>query len=132
MKGIYIYRPSGKEAPLADFIDALDPRLREKIILRLYTLTQTVKPELKEPHFKRFSLERYRELCELRVKSRVLIRIIFYLRPNGDILLLHGFVKRQKRDTMQALEQSLRILDALREHPERAVEYKIKEEEKTT
>ena len=41
---------------------------------------------------------------------------------------MHGFVKRQKRDTMQALEQSIRILDALREHPERAVEYKIKEE----
>ena len=37
-------------------------------------------------------------------------------------------MKRQKRDTMQALEQSIRILDALREHPEHAVEYKIKEE----
>ena len=58
----------------------------------------------------------------------MLIRIIFCMLPNGDILLLHGFVKRQKRDTMQALEQSIRILDALREHQERAVEYKIKEE----
>ena len=58
----------------------------------------------------------------------MLIRIIFYLCPNGGVLLLHGFIKRQKRDTMQALEQSLRILDALREYPERAVEYKIKEE----
>lgn len=56
------------------------------------------------------------------------VRIIFCTLPNGDVLLLHGFVKRQKRDTMQALEQSIRILDALREHPERAVEYKIKEE----
>ena len=56
------------------------------------------------------------------------LRIIFCTLPNGDVLLLHGFVKRQKRDTMQALEQSIRILDALREHPERAVEYKIKEE----
>ena len=50
----------------------------------------------------------------------------------GDILLLHGFIKRQKRDTMQALEQAIRILDALREHPERAVEYKIKEEERAS
>ena len=81
------------------------------------------KPEMKEPHFKRFSLERYRKLCELRVKSKVLIRI------DGDSLLLYAFIKRQKRDTMQALEQSLRILDALREHPERAVEYKVREEE---
>ena len=114
MKGILIYQPTSKSAPLADFIDGLDPRLREKILLRL--------------HFKRFSIERYRDLWELRVKSKVLIRIIFCMLPNGDVLLLHGFVKRQKRDTMQALEQSIRILDALREHPERAVEYKIKEE----
>ena len=132
MKGILIYQPADKIAPVPDFIDGLDPRLREKIIIRLYHLSQSHKPELKEPHFKRFSLERYRDLCELRVKSKILIRIIFCLCPNGDILLLHGFIKRQKRDTMQALEQAIRILDALREHPERAVEYKVKEEEKVS
>lgn len=128
MKGILIYQPPDKTAQLPHFIDGLDPRLREKILLRVYQLSLPQKPELKEPHFKRFSLERYRDLCELRVKSKMLIRIIFYLGPNGGVLLLHGFIKRQKRDTMQALEQSLRILDALREYPERAVEYKIKEE----
>ena len=128
MKGILIYKPLDRPSPIPAFIEGLDPRLREKILLRLYQLSQPEKPEMKEPHFKRFSLERYRNLCELRVKSKVLIRIIFYLCPNGDVLLLHAFVKRQKRDTMQALEQSLRILDALRENPERTVEYKIKEE----
>lgn len=61
MKGILIYQPTSKSAPLADFIDGLDPRLREKILLRLYFLTQLEKPEMKEPHFKRFSIERY--LC---------------------------------------------------------------------
>lgn len=60
MKGILIYQPTSKSAPLADFIDGLDPRLREKILLRLYFLTQLEKPEMKEPHFKRFSIERYR------------------------------------------------------------------------
>lgn len=132
MKGILVYQPPDKEAQLPDFIESLEPRLREKIIMRLYQLSRPQKPEMKEPHFKRFSLERYRDLCELRVKSKMLIRIIFYLCPNGDVMLLYGFIKRQKRDTMQALEQSLRILDALREHPERAVEYKIKEEEKVS
>ena len=71
MKGILIYQPTSKSAPLADFIDGLDPRLREKILLRLYFLTQLEKPEMKEPHFKRFSIERYRDLWELRVKSKV-------------------------------------------------------------
>lgn len=132
MKGIFIYQPQDKAAQLPAFIDGLDPRLREKIIMQLYQLSLPHKPELREPHFKRFSLERYRDLCELRVKSKVLVRVIFYYRPNGDVLLLYGFIKRQKRDTMQALEQALRILDALREHPERAVEYKIKEEERAS
>ena len=132
MKGIFIYQPQDKAAQLPPFIDGLDPRLREKIIMQLYQLSLPHKPELREPHFKRFSLERYRDLCELRVKSKVLVRVIFYYRPNGDVLLLYGFIKRQKRDTMQALEQALRILDALREHPERAVEYKIKEEERAS
>ena len=68
MKGILIYQPTSKSAPLADFIDGLDPRLREKILLRLYFLTQLEKPEMKEPHFKRFSIERYRDLWELRAK----------------------------------------------------------------
>ena len=128
MKGILIYQPPDKTAQLPHFIDGLDPRLREKILLRVYQLSLPQKPELKEPHFKRFSLECYRDLCELRVKSKMLVRIIFCFCPNGQVLLLHGFIKRQKRDTMQALEQAIRILDALREHPERAVEYKIKEE----
>lgn len=79
MKGILIYQPTSKSAPLADFIDGLDPRLREKILLRLYFLTQLEKPEMKEPHFKRFSIERYRDLWELRVKSKVLISGCCYL-----------------------------------------------------
>ena len=132
MKGILVYQPPDKPAQLPEFIDGLDPRLREKIIMQLYQLSKPHKPELREPHFKRFSLERYRDLCELRVKSKMLVRIIFYFCPNGQVLLLHGFIKRQKRDTMQALEQAIRILVALREHPERAVEYKIKEEERAS
>mgnify|MGYP002276724021 FL=1 len=132
MKGILVYQPPDKPAQLPEFIDSLDPRLREKIIMQLYQLSKPHKPELREPHFKRFSLERYRDLCELRVKSKMLVRIIFCFCPNGQVLLLHGFIKRQKRDTMQALEQAIRILDALREHPELAVEYKIKEEERAS
>ena len=132
MKGIYIYQPPDKPAALPAFIEDLDPRLREKIIIWLLYLSQHQKPELKEPHFKRFSLERYRDLCELRVKSTVLIRIIFFLRSNGDVMLLYGFIKHQKRDTMQALEQAVSVLSALREHPERAVEYKVKEEERAS
>ena len=33
MKGILVYRPPDEISPVADFIDGLEPRLREKIIL---------------------------------------------------------------------------------------------------
>ena len=85
---------------------------------------------LKEPHYKHFSIEKYRDFYELREKNRIVIRIIFTVQSNGEVLLLHAFQKRQSRDTMQALERSLKLLSLLREHPEYAVEYKVKEEHK--
>lgn len=70
----------------------------------------------------------HRSMYELREKGKVLVRVIFTIQDSGEVMLLHAFIKRQKRDTMQALEQSIRILADLREHPEYAVEFKIKEE----
>ena len=64
----------------------------------------------------------------MRERGRVLIRIIFTY-WDGDVLLLNAFVKRKQRDTMQALEQSLRILAELQNHPEYAVEFIVKEEQ---
>lgn len=130
MKGITTYQPPQRASPVSAFLDGLEPKLREKLVRQIIQLPHTPLTELKEPHYKHFSLERYRGFYELREKGRVLVRIIFTYPPEGGILLLHAFVKRQKRDTMQALEQSLRILALLREHPERAVEFKVKEETK--
>lgn len=129
MKGIKIYTPPERAAPVARFIDGLDSRLRDKVIRQLAVLPQMPRASLREPHFKHFTLERYRELYELRERGKVLVRIIFTIRPNGEILLLHGFVKRQSRDTMQALEQSLTVLARLREQPELETEYIVKEEQ---
>ena len=128
MKGIWVYQPAGKRSQVASFVEGLEPHLREKVIRHLYQLSLPQKPEIKEPHYKRFSLERHRNLCEVRVKSRICIRVVSCPCPNGGTLLLHAFVKRRKRDAMFALEESLRILDVLREHPEHTVEYKVEEE----
>lgn len=128
MRGVKTYRPQNQEPPVLSFIDDLDPKLREKLLRHIIQLPQIPRSELKEPHYKHFSIERYRSMYELREKGKVLVRVIFTIQGGGEIMLLHAFIKRQKRDTMQALEQSLRILADLREHPEYAVEFKIKEE----
>lgn len=128
MKGIKVYKPPERAAPVARFIDSLDAKQREKVIRQLVVLPNTPRASLREPHYKHFTLERYRELYELRERGKVLVRIIFAIQPDGEILLLHAFVKRQSRDTMQALEQALNILVRLRERPELASEYVVKEE----
>lgn len=129
MKDVLVYQPPGDPAQVALFIEGLDARLREKLLRQIIPLPRMPPSILREPHYKHFTLERYRIFYEVRAKNGIAVRIIFTILPEGKILLLYGFSKRQSRDTMRALEQSMRILAAFREHPEHAVEYKIKEEE---
>ena len=128
MDHIKVYKPPDSPAQAADFIEGLEPKLRDKLVRQIFYLARTPPSGLKEPHYKHFSIEKYRSLYELREKGRIVVRVIFTICPNGDYLLLHAFVKRQKRDMMQALEHSLRLLAQLREHPDWAVEYTVKEE----
>ena len=128
MKDVFVYQPPGGSAQVALFIAGLDTKLREKLLRQIIPLPRMPPSILREPHYKHFTLERYRSLYEVRAKNGVAVRVIFTILPEGRVLLLYGFSKRQSRDTMQALDQSLRILAAFREHPEHAVEYKIKEE----
>lgn len=128
MKGIKVYTPPERAAPVARFIDDLEPKLRDKLIRQLIELPNTPRANLREPHFKHFTLERYRDLYELRARGKVLVRVIFTICPNGEILLLHAFIKRQSRDTMQALEQALSVMAQVRDRPELAAEYIVREE----
>ncbi len=128
MKDVFVYQPPGGSAQVALFIEGLDTKLRVKLLRQIIPLPRMPPSILREPHYKHFTLERYRSLYEVRAKNGVAVRVIFTILPEGRVLLLYGFSKRQSRDTMQALDQSLRILAAFREHPEHAVEYKIKEE----
>ncbi len=131
MENIKVYKPPGCDSQVETFIEDLEPKLRNKLVMQIFRLSRTPPAGLKEPHYKHFSIEKYRDFYELRERNRIVTRVIFTVRPDGEILLLHAFVKRQPRDTMQALERSLRLLSSLRKHPEYAVEYIIKEEKRT-
>lgn len=118
MRAIKVYCPPGVEPPLYAFIDALDGKLKAKLLWQIFRLRNLPACELKEPHFKHFSLERYSQMYELREKGKVLIRIVFTVQ-NEDVILLTSFIKRQPRDTMKALDQSLYILSDIQQHPDR-------------
>ena len=128
MRNVKIYVPPGQPGLLLEFLPSLDEKLRHKLLRQIFQLSQIHLCNLKEPHFKHFVLEKYSLLYELREKSKILVRIIFTIQ-NGDIILLTPFIKRQPRDTMKALEQSLRMLADIREHPEFAVNIESKMEE---
>ncbi len=99
----------GARPELLCFMDGLDAKLRQKVIMELAMLERTPLGLVGEPHVKHFSLERYRSLYELRAKGRTLVRIIFTQLPDGKLLLLYPFVKRQPRDTERALDTALKL-----------------------
>lgn len=128
MRAIKVYRRPGERPPLVSFLGGLDARLAEKIVRQIFRLAEIPPDMMKEPHIKHFVIEKYSQLYELREKNKILVRII-YAMDGGDIILLEPFIKRQKRDTMQALETSLKMLADVRASPAYAVDfYELKED----
>jgi len=130
LRSVKIYHPPGIAAPMDQFINSLDSKLQKKLRFQLFLLATKPDYELKEPHFKHFVLEKYSQFYELREKSKILVRIIFVM-DGEDILLLTPFIKRQPRDTMRALEASIRMLAEIREHPDYAVNISFLKEDNT-
>jgi len=124
MRDVKTYCPPCRDAPIYAFLGGVDKKLRRKITWQIFQLSQINLCEMKEPHYKHFVLERYSHLYELREKNKILARIIFTIDDSsGDIILLSPFIKRQPRDTMRALEQSLCMLADIRASPEYAVKF---------
>ena len=107
--------PADGVPPLFDFFGALDEKQRQKRLSLFSMLLQAPAAVMREPYVKHFRIERYQSLYELRAKSKNLVRIIFTLTEDGDVLFLTPFVKRHKRNTMQALERSLEYLAHIRD-----------------
>lgn len=122
MKKIYFFQPADKEAPFLAFMGALDSKAQKKIEYALKCMALSP-GRLSEPQVKHFSIERYRQLYELREKVRVLVRIVFTLDKAGNVILLQPFIKQHKRNTYQALEASLVMLDQISKNPGTLHEY---------
>jgi len=127
VKKIYIYKSPDGQAPFLDFMATLDEKARKKLEYALMSMIIN-KGRLTEPLVKHFSIERYRQLYEIREKSRVLLRVIFAFDDSGNIILLHPFVKRNKRDTNYALEASLAMLKVISNRPDAPMEYPFRTE----
>lgn len=100
MSKLMIAMPSDKTPPLYDFFnDELNEKQRQKLLSLFALMLQAPVSVMREPYVKHFTLERYSSLYELRAKSKTLVRIIFTMTPDGDVLFLTPFVKQHRRDT---------------------------------
>lgn len=109
-----MYKTNESKEQVDTFIKSSEPKIKKKFdfILRYIIDERNL---FKEPYVKHFTIEKYKLLYELRLKaSGVMVRIIFS-NVGDDIILLHAFVKRDKRDTKRALEYSLKLLEQLEE-----------------
>lgn len=89
---------------MSAFLRTLDSKEKKKISVQLENLQYTDCP-LKPPMVKAFRQERHKGLFELRTRiNKRMTRIIFCFDDEGNVILLHGFVKKQEQETVQALE----------------------------
>ena len=80
--------PAEGSVPLTEFFGSLDEKQRQKLLSLFALLLQSPAAVMREPYVKHFCIERYQALYELRAKSKTLVRIIFTLTNDGDILFI--------------------------------------------
>ena len=112
MKQIYTYCDENGVSQVLEFLKYSDEKIKKKFEYQLNMLASE-NMILREPHVKHFIIERYRLFYEFRIKvSKKIVRIIFCERDD-NIILLHAFYKRNKRDTENALESAVKIYKKL-------------------
>ena len=113
LRNVYAYCNEYGICPVLDFIKSAGKKFEKKFEFLIKYIKQE-KECLCEPYVKHFSVEKYQLLYELRLRNNgTMIRIIFFLTGNSDIILLHAFYKKEKRDTERALESALKILNSM-------------------
>ena len=107
-----MYKNENAKGQVDTFIKASNVKIKKKFDFILRYIADD-KNQFKEPYVKHFSMEKYRRLYELRLKaSGTMVRIIFYYIDN-NVILLNAFIKKDARDTEQALEYGLKLIEQL-------------------
>ena len=117
-----MYKNEGAKGQVDTFIKTSNIKIRKKFDFILKYIADE-RNQFKEPYVKHFSIEKYKRLYELRLKAAgTMVRIIFY-NIDDNIILLNAFIKRDKRDTEQALEHALKLIEHLDRVAETPIDY---------
>lgn len=122
VRKIFIYKEDDARGQVDTFVETSNVKIRNKFEFILRYIADE-KNQFKEPYVKHFSIEKYKRLYELRLKvTSVMSRIIFCV-VDDNVILLHAFIKKDRRDTEQALEYSLKLLGQLDEYGKNVKSY---------
>ena len=117
-----MYKSDDARGQVDTFIKTSNLKIKKKFNFILRYIADE-KNQFKEPYVKHFSIEKYKRLYELRLKAAgTMVRIIFY-NIEENIILLNAFIKRDKRDTEQALDYALKLIERLDRSAETPVDY---------
>ena len=117
-----MYKSDDVRGQVDTFIKTSNRKIKKKFDFILRYIADE-KNQFKEPYVKHFSIEKYKRLYELRLKAAgTMVRIIFY-NIEENIILLNAFIKRDKRDTEQALDYALKLIERLDRSAETPVDY---------
>lgn len=109
MRKLYTYF-NGSGSPVEDFLAEAPTKVKDKCRFQLPFITDD-SMAFREPYVKHFSIEKYKRLYEIRAKAGgVMVRVIFY-EHDGEVVLLHAFYKKGKKDTEKALDYALKLLN---------------------
>ena len=93
--------------PVADFIGNQERRVRQKVTDSIKMLEESG-PFLMPPYMKKL----FPNLYELRIKSKVAVRI-FYSPKTGTYYLLHAFIKKSQKTPERELKIALDRMNEL-------------------
>ena len=111
MRKIFVYKNDNK-CPVNDFLEKAEEKIKNKFEFCLEYLKDD-KHCFCEPYVRHFSGGRFSRLYEVRVMVlSKMVRVIFY-EHDEEIVFLHAFYKKTLKDTRNALEVSLKILDSI-------------------
>lgn len=117
-----MYKNDNEKKQIEEFIKNLNSKVKKKLDFVLKYIADE-NNQLKEPYIKHFSIEKYKMFYELRLKAaNTMVRIIYYS-IDDKIILLHAFIKKDKRDTEQALEYALKLVERLDKEAQSPMDY---------
>lgn len=109
MKEIFAYCDETGAAPVIEFLKKADSKIHTKLSYQINVIKCAGQLAC-EPHIKHFTIERYKQFYEFRIKTTGKIVRIIFCEYGESIVLLHAFYKKDKRDTEQALNYTLKLV----------------------